>query len=1036
MLPSRFQIVLTAILYCLSCLSFAGVSPIVTPNSPITVAILAYQPKPLILERWKPIAGYLESSLHRPVTLSVMDYDELNDVVTKQNVDVVITNPGHYVLLNHKGLVKSPLATLINQIGPIEVQEFGGVIFARSNSTIDSLTDLAGKRIAFVGTDSLGGYQMQAFELKKLGINLEDDPSLMLKTGMPHDSVVDTVISGKADVGFVRDGVIERLIKSGKITNSQIRIINRQQLNGFPYAVSTPLYPEWPITITNRVNEKVARALTVALLSLQANNPAAISAAIHGFNAPADYSGVEEVLRELRLPPFDVIPKFTLKDFWNRNFIAVNTIISVFVIIILTVLGVLYRQFVAARQSRNRFATLFDLSPEPIWLLKDGLFLDCNGAAYSSLGFGNKKAMVGKSLLEFSPDYQPNGLSSASILKTIQQTAIEGNQQFDWTFRTQSRNEVIFKISLAPIILNGSRMTLAVGHDLSESIKNYERTQLSSSVFLQAKEGILITSPAGEIIEVNQALIDTSGYSREELIGSNPRIFQSGIHPNEFYSNMWSEILGKGYWTGEITNKRKDGALYPGILTISSVKDVYGKVSNFVGHFTDITHIKNQEAELKSLAFYDPLTGLPNRRLLQDRLTLALSSGLRRGHKGALLFLDLDNFKTINDTLGHDIGDLLLQQTAQRIQTCLREGDTVARSGGDEYVVILSDLSEEVNEAAAQTESVGKKILAALNKPYQLSKHECRCSASIGVTLFRGHQVRMDELFKQADIAMYQAKKAGRNALRFYDPEMQSAINTRVTLENELRNAIEMQQFQLYFQVQVDSSRRPLGAEALIRWQHPEQGIVSPAAFIPLAEETGLIIPIGQWVLDTACAQLKAWQLNALTQHLTLSVNVSAKQFHEPTFVAKVQNAIERHSIDPKMLKLEPTESILLEDIDETVATMTALKALGVRFALDDFGTGFSSLQYLKKLPLNQLKIDQSFVRDLVFDANDQAIVRTIIAMAQSLNLEVIAEGVETEQQQLLLQGNGCNHYQGYLFGKPVPIEEFEADLARLTVRL
>jgi diguanylate cyclase (GGDEF)-like protein len=431
------------------------------------------------------------------------------------------------------------------------------------------------------------------------------------------------------------------------------------------------------------------------------------------------------------------------------------------------------------------------------------------------------------------------------------------------------------------------------------------------------------------------------------------------------------------------------------------------------------------------LAFYDPLTGLPNRRLLQDRITQALSSGVRRGRNGALLFIDLDNFKTINDTLGHDIGDLLLQQAAQRIQTCLREGDTVARSGGDEFAVILSDLSEVVIEAAAQTESIGEKVLAALSQPYLLSGHECHNTTSIGATLFGAQKQAIEEIMKQADIAMYQAKNSGRNALRFFDPEMQASINSLAALEDELRTALANQDFQLYYQIQVDNSLRPLGAEALIRWIHPERGLVSPAQFIPLAEDTGQIVAIGNWVLETACAQLKAWQEDTRTCDLVLAVNVSAKQFRQADFVSQVQTVVKRYAIDPRLLKLELTESMLVSNVEETIQTMSKLREVGVRFSLDDFGTGYSSLQYLKRLPLDQVKIDQSFVRDITTDSSDKAIVRTIIAMAYSMNLDVIAEGVETEAQRQLLLKKGCKNYQGYLFGKPVPIEQFDESLTK-----
>jgi diguanylate cyclase (GGDEF)-like protein len=409
----------------------------------------------------------------------------------------------------------------------------------------------------------------------------------------------------------------------------------------------------------------------------------------------------------------------------------------------------------------------------------------------------------------------------------------------------------------------------------------------------------------------------------------------------------------------------------------------------------------------------------------------AMVSSGRNGRQGALLFIDLDNFKNINDTLGHDMGDMLLQQVTQRLEDSIREGDTVSRLGGDEFVVMLVDLSEQSIEAAAQSEAIGEKILTALSQPYQLDNNAYRCTASIGVTLFGDKQQATDELMKQADIAMYQAKKAGRNTLRFFDRQMQESIAARVSLEGELHNALEFRQFHLYYQIQVDSSHRPLGAEALIRWIHPARGLVSPAQFIPLAEETGLILPIGQWVLETACSQLKTWQHEAPTRELTLAVNVSARQFRQADFVAQVQSAIQRHAINPQLLKLELTESLLQENIEDTIATMNALNEIGVRFSLDDFGTGYSSLQYLKRLPLDQLKIDQSFISDITSDINDKMIVRTIIIMAQSLDMDVIAEGVETEDQRQFLLKNGCTHFQGYLFGRPEPIQQFEAMLKR-----
>jgi diguanylate cyclase (GGDEF)-like protein/PAS domain S-box-containing protein len=458
-----------------------------------------------------------------------------------------------------------------------------------------------------------------------------------------------------------------------------------------------------------------------------------------------------------------------------------------------------------------------------------------------------------------------------------------------------------------------------------------------------------------------------------------------------------------------------------------------GQPLRFIVLLHDITASKAAEDAIQHLAFYDQLTGLCNRRLLIDRLRHALAASARSGKEGALLFLDLDNFKSLNDTLGHDFGDLLLQQVAQRLRHCVREGDTVARFGGDEFVVMVENLGGEPGDATEQAEGISAKILAALNLPYDLGGREYHNSASIGVALFRRREDAVEDLLKQADIAMYQAKKAGRNTARFFDPQMQGIVTNRAVLEGELRKALEKRQLQLHYQVQVDQDGRPVGAEALIRWVHPEHGLVPPGQFVPLAEETGLILPIGSWVLLTACAQLRAWAQDPATAHLDLCVNISAKQLRQADFVAQVRSAVQANGIDPRRLGLELTESMLLENIEETIATMNALKEVGVRFSLDDFGTGYSSLQYLKRLPLDQLKIDQSFVRDLATDESDKVIVRTIIAMAQSLNFDVIAEGVETVEQRQLLLTRGCRRYQGFLFGKPEPIRQFDGTLARLS---
>lgn len=438
-----------------------------------------------------------------------------------------------------------------------------------------------------------------------------------------------------------------------------------------------------------------------------------------------------------------------------------------------------------------------------------------------------------------------------------------------------------------------------------------------------------------------------------------------------------------------------------------------------------VTIHQKAEAQIRNVAFYDSLTRLPNRRLLLDRLRQVLALSDRTGRHGALLFIDLDNFKTLNDTQGHAVGDLLLIETAVRLQACIRKSDTAARLGGDEFVVLLESL-DTGGPSAAQAKAVGEKILSALAQPYLIKGLEHRCTASLGISLFQGQIESAEDLLKHADVALYQAKNGGRNGLRFFDLDMQAMLDERDVLENDLRHALHHREFHLYYQIQVNNESRAIGAEALLRWQHPGRGMIAPDQFLPLAEETGLIVPIGLWVLHTACAQIRVWSGNPATRDLQLAINVSPRQFRQPDFVEQVRKALSKNKAAPARLKIELTESLVIDNLGDTVIKILALQSLGVSCAMDDFGTGYSLLTYLKQLPLSQLKIDQSFVGDLATDRKNATIVRAIVIMGRTFGLNVIAEGVETEEQYELLELLGCHAFQGYLFSKPVPVEEFE----------
>lgn len=607
----------------------------------------------------------------------------------------------------------------------------------------------------------------------------------------------------------------------------------------------------------------------------------------------------------------------------------------------------------------------------------------------------------------------------------------QGNSSVEASFLSKDGKLTPYFFTGRRVAFNGVTCLVGVGINITERKQAEHDLRIAATAF-DAQVGILVTDADNVILRVNRSFTLITGYSSKEVMGKTPSLLKSGTHDLAFYQEMWTSIKNNHYWHGEIWNRRKNGEIYPQWLTISAVIGTEGNISNYVGSFLDISQHKAAEKKIELLAFYDPLTGLPNRRLLHDRLNQAFAASNRNLYYGALLFIDLDNFKLLNDTKGHNVGDILLIEVARRLLTCVHDTNSIARLGGDEFVVLLENMSIDLQQSSAMAEAAGEQILACLKLPISLNGYEYHSSASIGISLFRNHEITADEVLKRADTAMYQAKANGRNSLRFYDPVMQEALESRAALESDLRFALADNQFRLYYQKQVYHNGQVLAAEVLLRWLHPQRGLISPRDFISLAEETGLIVPIGKWVLETACAQLKAWESNIETRFLRLAVNVSPRQFYQPNFVDVIQEILLKTNIDPDRLDLELTESLVLDDINDTVRKMQALKSIGVRFSMDDFGTGYSSLSYLTKLPLDQLKIDQSFVHNIGEKESDAIIVQTIIGMANTLCMEVIAEGVETEAQRLFLKEHGCPVCQGYLFGRPVPIEDFERQLNQL----
>jgi diguanylate cyclase (GGDEF)-like protein/PAS domain S-box-containing protein len=668
----------------------------------------------------------------------------------------------------------------------------------------------------------------------------------------------------------------------------------------------------------------------------------------------------------------------------------------------------------ALAESRERYRALSEAAFEAIFISEDGVCLEQNTKA---------EEMFGYTLGEAKGQLNTVWIAQADRALVMEHVRSGYEQPYEVTCVRKDA-------STFPAIIHARKMNYRTRdvrvtsiRDISERKQAEEAVRIAATAF-ESYQGMFITNAERVILRTNKAFTTITEFSAEEAVGKSPGILSSGRHAEAFYSAMTRCLEIEGAWQGEIWNRRKGGEVFPAWLSISAVRDSAGRTSHYVAIFSDISERLRARAQIDTLAFYDPLTQLPNRRLLMDRLEQASHVSTRHRRNNALLFIDLDNFKMLNDTLGHRQGDLLLVQVARRLKTCIREGDTVAHLGSDEFVVMLEDLSEDAVEAATQAETVGAKILSAFTAAFELEGTAHHCTPSIGVALFGADDPETsDHPLQRAELAMFQSKAAGRNTLRFFDSRMQAEVSARAEMEADLRAAISGGQFVLHFQPQVVGQGRVAGVEALVRWQHPQRGMVSPAEFISLAEECGLILPLGQWVLEAACIQLANWAVEPELADLTMAVNVSARQFRQIDFVDSVLATLERTQACPKRLKLELTESMLVDDVEAVIAKMGMLKSKGVSFSLDDFGTGYSSLAYLKRLPLDQLKIDQGFIRNIVSDPNDAAIAKMVVALAESMGLAVIAEGVELQAQADFLAHLGCHAYQGYLFSRPLPTD-------------
>lgn len=676
--------------------------------------------------------------------------------------------------------------------------------------------------------------------------------------------------------------------------------------------------------------------------------------------------------------------------------------------------------------SEEKFAKSFHSSPDGLLITRqrDGVLVEVN-EGFSRITGHESSSSLDHSVIDLGiwANLEERG-------KLLEQLNREG---FVRDFRSHIRRKDgqirLCEISSRPLLIAGEDCMLTIARDITERHQMQEKLQLAATVFESTAEGVLITDTRQRINAVNRAFSEITGYSEQEALGQTPSLLASGVHDSAFYAAMWYQLTAEGHWQGEISNRRKNGEIYPSWLTISAVRNREQFITHFVAVFADISSLKHAQARLDYQAHHDPLTGLPNRTLFESRLQAALLHSLESNSLGAVLFLDLDRFKHINDSLGHPVGDLLLKGIAQRLKETLRDIDTVARLGGDEFIILLPGLLH-----ASDAEAIATKILNCFTAPFQAGEHEFFMSASIGSCLFPTDGQDVATVVKNADAAMYRSKAKGRNRVESYTQDLTSQASARIALEHELRRAIERNEFSLCYQPKISLlSQRLVGAEALLRWTHPTFGDVPPEHFIPLAEENGMILQIGDWVLERACQQMHEWK-KRYQPFGALSVNLAGAQLRQPNLLARIEQLLSDHHLAPDCLQLEITENFIMSQAEEALAVLHKVKALGVQLAIDDFGTGYSSLSYLKRLPLDILKIDQSFVRSLPDDPHDVAIVRAIIALGRSMQLTVIAEGVENHEQQLFLANEGCEQIQGYIVSLPLPPEEFSAKFLRTTL--
>lgn len=964
--------------------------------------------------------------------LTVLDSENLTKKGAYQNFDFFLLDPVSFLTLRSLGVVGGTLGTLSRGNGSLTTNLMGGVLLMQQGLPTIPLKDIYKYNVAVSSPHYLENYIAQVFELEALGY-LKPTPEKVSVYESP-EAVVESVVSGEQEIGFVRTGVIERLVKQNRLQAGDVQILNAQHLAGYPFMVSTRLYPEWVFVANAKISSEVTRSVASALLALKVGGESSYQYGVHGFAPPLSYMSVEEVLKALDIPPYDEAPLS-----WWRVF---SQYIWYFGLVTAAVCALVYLSLNTYRKNRH-LTVLVSQEKEAQALLSkshqqlDELLGSSPAVIYSLDPEHYRPTFVSSNCFQLyhksaeEVKNTPNWWKSSVHPEDLEET-LKLFQQWQHshyrdtlvlTYRLACGDHWVWVEDRLQAIRNeDDEVTLLVGahSDITDRHLSEEQLELWASVFANAREGIAITNPHGNILDVNAAFSRITGYSRAEILGQNPRILNSGRQSKEFYQQMWEQILTAGFWEGEIWNRRKDGNIYAQNLTVVAVNDSEGEVSHYISLFSDITRQKRNEEQLEHIAYFDALTGLPNRTNLTNTLDIKIQNASVYGTHFALSFLDLDGFKEVNDTFGHETGDLLLVSVAQRMKATLSEDSVVARFGGDEFVLILPISGERI-----EVDSRLEALLVALAEPFKVSGVTLHISASIGVTYYpQKRVVEADQLIRQADQAMYQAKISGRNRLKAFDLSQEDILVEQHRFYDELQTAFDQDQFRLYYQPKVNMrTREVIGYEALIRWLHPDQGVLPPAAFLPAMTNQALELKVGFWVIQTALEQMQAW--GSLDICPCVSVNIAGYQLQQASFIPELRALLKQFPKETVMrLELEILETSAIEDLAKVSAVIEACKILGIRVSLDDFGTGYSTLSHLKELPVDVLKIDHGFVRDMLEDKSDLAIIKGVIGFAEAFSLDVIAEGVETYEHVEQLIHLGCELGQGYYISRPMPAEQ------------